>query len=676
MLRNQLLALCAILTLALACSKKDKNGDEAPPVNAEVKALQDYLSQSGSLNVFGASLKEVPFTDAEVSNGLTVFAPTNGAITKYDPNARVAANGLTETEIKDHIVKGIIKLVDLTQGKKLTTLSGKQLVVTIDGDKVMINGIEIASNNVDSGKHIIYTISDVLCKKPGAAEITVRDGTLWSATDTLGKTVADADVALYFSRDAYINDQPVFTGKTNAGGKITFNGLTAGTYYLIVKKDDKYNYCEPAFINGSPVAFKPLGIFQNAAQVSSLPHIPNTAPGDFIFQDTNGDGIISGDDRTAIPFEVVVTSNSTVQVTSLIGYTLNHLAAPFTDKANAQQFLDNLYTQIGNWHQLQTLMDGMLSDDAECSTMSSFCSLDNFLIYPTNTYTTSLWQSGYGYISNLNRLILHVPALNLPAAEANNLIAQAKGLRAFVYFELATYYGALPLQTTITDQNLPRTALTETWQFIKNDLTEVMGILPNRFTGADHFRINGNACKLLLARIAMAQGDFGRAKQLTDELIAAATYSLVPANEIFVNADNAEIIWNMKTGIASVYNTFFTEDGVRNFNPVARYAEVLLINAEARVYLGQPDATNINLLRTRRGGSAVTFANNSEAMDTVRLTWKNEMYREGQRFAKLVKWSAAMDVLFTNGFREHHSRLPLPQYIMDKNFNLYQNAGY
>ncbi len=52
-----------------------------------------------------------------------------------------------------------------------------------------------------------------------------------------------------------------------------------------------------------------------------------------------------------------------------------------------------------------------------------------------------------------------------------------------------------------------------------------MALLPNRFTGIDHRRINANACKLLLARIAMAQGDNATVKQLTGELVQTGTYS-------------------------------------------------------------------------------------------------------------------------------------------------------
>jgi hypothetical protein len=170
----------------------------------------------------------------------------------------------------------------------------------------------------------VFTIDDVLCKKSGNVEITVYDATQWSTTDTLGKPAANADVALYYSRKDFINgSQPALSGKTAPSGRILFGGLAPGTYYLVTKKDDKLNYIEPVTINGELFAYKPLGIFQNQNQLSSLPRLSGEVIGDFIFLDANQDGMINANDKTWAPFEVVVASNKTVRVNSLIGYLKN-----------------------------------------------------------------------------------------------------------------------------------------------------------------------------------------------------------------------------------------------------------------------------------------------------------------------------------------------------------------
>jgi len=674
MLKNQILIVCALLTLVLACSKKDSPG--TPPVNATLKAVQDYLSQTDNLKTFAGAFQATTIAEGDLSNGITVFAPANSAITSYDPNARVEAGTLTADEVKDHVIRGVIKRSDLTNGKKLLALSGKELVVVTDGDKIYVNGALILDSK-EASSDVVFTIDNVLCKKGGSVEITVYDATQRSTTDTLGKVVANADVALYYSRKDFINGgQPAFSGKTAASGKILFGGLAPGTYYLVTKKDDKFNYIEPVTINGELFAYKPLGIFQNQNQLNTLPKLSGEVVGDFTFLDADQDGLVNTNDKTRVPFDVVIASNKTVKVNSLIGYLKNQLGAPFSSKAEAQQYLDNVYSGIGNWQQLQTVMDGILSDDADCSSLPNFCGLDNFSITATNTYTTSLWQNGYNYISMLNRLITNVPGLNLSSAEANDLTGQAKGLRGYIYFELATYYGGLPLQTGATDNGLSRSTLGATYNFIKGDLTAAVALLPALYTGTDHNRIGGNACRLLLARIALAQNDYYAAQQYSDNLIQSMVYSLQSAGSIFTNDANPEIVWNILPGIASAYTSFFNDGKSKAFTPVGRFAEVLLINEEARVAMNDLNAANLNLLLGRSGQQTVNFTDQVQAMGAVQAVWKSELSREGQRFAKLVKWNKASDVLGASGYKYNNALLPIPLSVLQGNPNLNQNVGY
>jgi uncharacterized surface protein with fasciclin (FAS1) repeats len=671
MLRKQILTLCSLFVLALSCSKKDKV-EPAPEENKEVKAIQEYLLQTDDLKTFGTSFQKITIAEADASAGLTVFAPVNSAITAYDPNARVMATELSEAEIKDHIVKGVIKKADLIHGKKFTSLSGKELVITVEGDKIKINEALIGNIKEDALQHIIYTINDVLSKKPTTAEITVYDGTRWTTADTLGKTTADAEVTLYYSREDFINNRPAFTGKTDASGKVTFAGLPAGTYYLVAKKDDKYNYFDPGFSSGTMVGYKAAGIFQTTEQVNSLPRLANTVPGDFILADVNADGKIDANDKTPVPFEITVTSNKTTQVKSMIGYSLNRLGAIFASKDDAQTFLNSTYSRIGSWHQLLTITDGVLSDDADTNTTTTWHAIDNFMITANNANISNLWQSGYSCITNLNRLILNVPLLNISAEESNLLIAQARALRGFMYLQLSAYFGELPLQDKITGDFLFRKSLPETYEFIEKDLNYAITILPARWNSGYHRRISANTCKLLLARVAMAYNNYSKVKQYTNELIQSGLYQLVNANEIFLNEENAEIIWIINS-VNPSYSGFF---GTRKFSPAARYSEVLLMNTEAKINLGELDATNVNMLLTRRGESTVTFTDKTQATDILRNVWKNEQHREGQRFPKLLKWGLTWQVLANKGFSTKNELLPIPTFALNKNPNLMQNGGY
>jgi starch-binding outer membrane protein, SusD/RagB family len=105
-----------------------------------------------------------------------------------------------------------------------------------------------------------------------------------------------------------------------------------------------------------------------------------------------------------------------------------------------------------------------------------------------------------------------------------------------------------------------------------------------------------------------------------------------------------------------------------------RYAEVLLINAEAAANLGLPDATaNLNLVRGR--------ANLPASVGTIENIWKErrvELAMEHDRFFDLVRQGRAAAVLGPKGFAAGRNEVfPIPQAQIDLSGNrLTQNPGY
>ncbi len=94
----------------------------------------------------------------------TVFAPTDAAFAKLPVDALHAVQDdpkLLATVLTFHVVPGALKLTDLEPGK-LTTVAGLDLEVTRDGDRVLINGFEIASGDVVASNGIIHVMGDVL----------------------------------------------------------------------------------------------------------------------------------------------------------------------------------------------------------------------------------------------------------------------------------------------------------------------------------------------------------------------------------------------------------------------------------------------------------------------------------------------------------------------------------
>ncbi len=113
---------------------------------------------------------------------------------------------------------------------------------------------------------------------------------------------------------------------------------------------------------------------------------------------------------------------------------------------------------------------------------------------------------------------------------------------------------------------------------------------------------------------------------------------------------------------------------------IIRYADVLLMAAEAANEIGGPDNTQkalewLEMVRARaRGNNAsilppVTTTNQAELRDAIRHERMVELAMEEQRFYDLVRWEIDVDVLHAAGHTNYevkHRLLPIPQAEIDK----------
>lgn len=100
----------------------------------------------------------------------TVFAPTNAAFDKLPAGT---VEGLLKPESKGdltsiltyHVVPGALKASDLTDGQKLKTVNGKELMVSVKDGAVMINGAKVTIADVISSNGVTHVIEEVLVPK-------------------------------------------------------------------------------------------------------------------------------------------------------------------------------------------------------------------------------------------------------------------------------------------------------------------------------------------------------------------------------------------------------------------------------------------------------------------------------------------------------------------------------
>lgn len=155
--------------------------------------------------------------------------------------------------------------------------------------------------------------------------------------------------------------------------------------------------------------------------------------------------------------------------------------------------------------------------------------LDDYNFDATNDKVRDAWKMCYYTIFRTNKVINKVvPETDL----RKRLIAEAKVIRAYNYFELVSLWGDVPLvlddvppsQYTST----PRTAKAGVYAQIEKDCQEAMAVLPVRttYTGGDKFRVSKGTAQALLGKAYLYQQKWNEAATQFDAVITSNQYGL------------------------------------------------------------------------------------------------------------------------------------------------------
>jgi hypothetical protein len=145
---------------------------------------------------------------------------------------------------------------------------------------------------------------------------------------------------------------------------------------------------------------------------------------------------------------------------------------------------------------------------------------------------------------------------NIDFVGKDHIIAEAKFLRAYYYFELVKYFGDVPL---IIDKRIgieealqiPRSPKAEVYAQIEKDFSEAAQILNPM--ASQKGRATKGAALAFLGKVYLYQNKFSEAASTFDEVINSGIYSLIPNyNDLFsvANENNSETIFDVQyTGL-------------------------------------------------------------------------------------------------------------------------------
>lgn len=132
------------------------------------KTVVDIAVNSPDHTTLVAAVTAAGLAETLSSDGpFTIFAPNNAAFAAL-PEGTV--DNLLKPEMKNeltavltyHVVAGYVMAADLSDGQVVTTLNGKELMVSIMGGKVMINDALVIAADLAGNNGVIHVIDKVL----------------------------------------------------------------------------------------------------------------------------------------------------------------------------------------------------------------------------------------------------------------------------------------------------------------------------------------------------------------------------------------------------------------------------------------------------------------------------------------------------------------------------------
>ena len=238
---------------------------------------------------------------------------------------------------------------------------------------------------------------------------------------------------------------------------------------------------------------------------------------------------------------LVASCNEVLDRTPQAEYTLENF---FQTEEQAVQSVNATYNQLRQWQTHVFAFIGMtdiVSDDADKGSLPSdgffLQEIDDFTLTPTNNGPGSVWQGYYTGVFRSNLAVNRIPDVQEMDEELRaRLIAEARFLRAYYYFNLVRWFGDVPLilEPFPSDFEIPRAPRAEVYAQIEADLEAAAAVLPTSYTGADVGRATSGAARAMLAKVALTQQDFQSAADLAEQVINSGTYALLPSyDQIF-----------------------------------------------------------------------------------------------------------------------------------------------
>lgn len=169
------------------------------------------------------------------------------------------------------------------------------------------------------------------------------------------------------------------------------------------------------------------------------------------------------------------------------------------------------------------------------------------------SFVGAYYSQAYTQIGRCNNFLDHIGQVTMDATQKNVMIGEVRTIRAYNYFNLALYFGGVPLVQHVltTDQanSVTRASQTDVWAFCESELKAAAAVLPPYVADAQQGHMTSAAALAMLGRLQMAEKKWTDAAASYKAIMDMNYYIIDPRyRELFLNAGELshEVILSMQ----------------------------------------------------------------------------------------------------------------------------------
>jgi tetratricopeptide (TPR) repeat protein len=229
---------------------------------------------------------------------------------------------------------------------------------------------------------------------------------------------------------------------------------------------------------------------------------------------------------------------------------------------DAQQGINAVYSTyhregLSRWLYFMT----MVRADEGYSTSPNSDIVNTYDAFNITDYTdylvTSVYQDDYIGINRCNQVLDNVPAINMDATLKAQLLGEAKFMRGFFYYNLATVYGNVAImlhEPTPTDYP-PTSPQDSVFAQAERDFSDAAAALPPSYNGSNLGRATKGAAYAMLGKAYMQQRKYAQAQAAFQWLVEGdgkSLYTLTASyrdNFIETAENNSESVFEWQNAV-------------------------------------------------------------------------------------------------------------------------------